>query len=47
MKNSTTGFKIEELLSQEERAICYAVANRMSLDKRSVNQQLAIAKKLK
>lgn len=47
MRNESKGFKFSEIVSEEERAICYAVANNMQLDKKSVNAQLVEARKLK
>ena len=40
-------FKFEEIITNEEKAIMYAVANRMKLNKKDVNNQLALARKNK
>lgn len=40
-------FKFQELITTEERAIMYGVANRQKFDKKDVNQQLVKARKQK
>ena len=46
MEEKITGFTFEELITKEEKAICNGVANGMKFDNKSVNGQLAKARKL-
>lgn len=40
-------FKFEEIISQEERAIMYGVANGQEFDVKDINEQLRVARDLK
>lgn len=40
-------FKFEEIISQEERAVMYGVANRQEFDVKDINEQLRVARDLK
>lgn len=40
-------FKLEDMITQEERAIAYGVANRQEFDVKDINEQLRVARDLK
>lgn len=40
-------FKFDEIISQEERAIMYGVANGQEFDVKDINEQLRVARDLK
>lgn len=40
-------FKFEEIISQEERAVMYGVANGQEFDVKDINEQLRVARDLK
>lgn len=46
MRQTSTGFKIEDIITKEERAVAYGIANGMEMDKKSINAQLIEARKL-
>jgi hypothetical protein len=41
-----TGFKFEDLITTEERAVMYGVANHQKFDKKDINKQLVKARLL-
>lgn len=40
-------FKLEDIITQEERAIAYGIANGQEFDSKNINEQLRIARDLK
>ncbi|MDB2160155.1 hypothetical protein PMX22_10110 [Clostridium butyricum] len=40
-------FKFDEIISQEERAVMYGVANGQEFDVKDINEQLRVARDLK
>lgn len=40
-------FKLEDIITQEERAIAYGVANGQEFDEKDINEQLRVARDLK
>ena len=37
-------FKFEEIITMEEKAVCYGVANNQKFDKKDINKQLILAR---
>jgi hypothetical protein len=47
MENTFDGFKFEEIITTEEKAIMYAVANNTHINPKEINPQLDLARRLK